>query len=140
MHHIYFAFSIFMSYLVAQFLVASVLATNSIASKLNGVTSYPQWFKANWAITMLHFVIGFALWGIYWENPTQLCGALSKLPGLDFLARFTIPVTWATTLIYGVCANALIHIAFGLLGKKIPGLGFLIAEVPPIPGPAAKLT
>jgi hypothetical protein len=133
MHHsLGFAVSVFMAYIVAQFVVAWVQATNSISLRLNGITTYRQYIQLNAAIFLYRLLVGLGVWLVYAEYSVVICTWASELTGyLGWLARYPIPVNPATTVLWGLFADPILHMIFGLVAKKVPGLGFLSVEVPP---------
>lgn len=137
--HIWSAISVVLAYLVAQFAVAWALASNSVSSDLNGVKTYRQWFVQHAAGQVVQMLTGFAAMFIYAEYSTPICNLVAQhFSSLSFLAKDPIPLIWPIAMAWGLFANPILHIVFGILARKWPVFGFLSPELPPPPPPAEK--
>ena len=127
--HTGFAVATIVALIVGQFLHAWLLASNSVNSSLNGITTYRQYFRLNAAIVTFRFALAWAVFSIYSYQPAAVCAELGRLPGLAWLATHPIPVNPATAMIYGgLLADPILNALFKLAARWIPDLR---VEVPP---------
>ena len=128
MNHAMFAVSTFVALLVGFFLHSGMLATAAVNSKLNGIYTLAQYFRANMFVLLYRLMVLVVVVLIYAKFRVPICDAVAHMPGFGWLAQYPIPVDPATAGAVGLLADPLINTLFGFLSKWVPQLK---NEVPP---------
>ena len=126
--HIHFQISIFVLFFLGQFVHAWNRASDTIASKLNGITSYAQYMTLRDSEIMSRFLVitcifgGWTSGGIY-----ELIGYIAPSTAAT-LAAHPIPIAWWTAGLFGFLGDYILYFVIGLAARYAPGIR---QEVPP---------
>jgi hypothetical protein len=121
--HLGFAIATIVGLILGQFLHTWALASSTVNSSLNGVTTYRQYIKLNAAIVSYRFGLAWAVFSLYSTEKLAVSAFLGTIPGLTWIAAHPIPVNPATALIYGgLLADPTLNLLFKFLARWFPAL------------------